>query len=331
MLVTVILVALTASPVRSASAAAPEYPQRLLALPANGTVGVFFLQVQHASSYNVYRRQMGQKPEQAGSVDDHNYYEYLFVDSGPDGKGLANGTPLFYSVAAVVNGVEGPASPEVVVTPQVPISPSLPLLYYDIATLSPGQTSVDGKTLTLTGSGNGIGDQGEGQRFLATPIAGDFTLTAELLQAPRMVSGTDPTSTDEGIVGLEFRSDSPNGGDGLLPGARYALVGAFVHHDPEIVFAGQRGAPGSPPQFFSSGRTSFADAQFPLFLRLQKAGPIIRAFQSADGIQWEKMGEDQDFGPMSPISFAGLVAAAHKEGAYVAGQFDFPSVSLTSP
>jgi hypothetical protein len=310
-----------AGPVRAAA-----FPQALVAVPSDGAVRLIFQPVEKAMAYNVYRRRVGQKPEQAGSTGTQASPPY-FVDNGPGGKGLTNGTPLFYSVTAVVDIVEGPPSPEVVVTPQVPF---YGFVDYDIGTLSPGRASLDGRILTLTGSGDGIGAEGEGQTYLASGVSGDFTLSAELLAAPRMVSGADPPSTDEGIVGLEVREAGlfPFPFTELLPGDPYAVVGAFVHHDPEIVFVGQKGAPGGPSQLFSSGQTSFADVSFPLFLRLQRVGTILRAFQSHDGKQWEKVGDDQEFGSMGLAVDFGLLAAAHKEGAYVVGQFDFSTVSL---
>src|SRR5438874_391091 len=86
MLGTIVLAVLTVSQALLAAAAETAYPQGLLVLPGNGQVAVNFQGVRNASGYNVYRRQMGQQPEQAGSTDHRD----LFVDSGPDGQGLVN-------------------------------------------------------------------------------------------------------------------------------------------------------------------------------------------------------------------------------------------------
>src|SRR4051794_38344662 len=110
-----------------AQAAAINSTAAPILTPADGRVLVSFGGVLHAKGYNVYSHAAGAAPALLGSTP----YTWLVDDGG--GKGLANGTPLFYSVKAVgADDKEGPASLENVTTPAPPLFGAL--VAYNITT-----------------------------------------------------------------------------------------------------------------------------------------------------------------------------------------------------
>jgi hypothetical protein len=101
-------------------------PVGLQAEPGSGKVLLTFLPVANATGYNIYRRQVGQTPDQSVRANAVPTSYAWFVDDTA-GSGLPNGAPLIYIVRAVIGAgdkaIESLDSTPVLSEPQVPIAP----------------------------------------------------------------------------------------------------------------------------------------------------------------------------------------------------------------
>jgi hypothetical protein len=309
---------LLAGAIRPAAAQGPsKAPSYVQAFPNAGAALVTWGAVLGATSYNLYRYEMGQTPEKAMRANLQPNTLTWFIDLGPEGKGLPNGKPLFYSVKAVLqDGSEGPASPTATVTPQEPVLGGF--FYHTIGTLNPGSVTVADNVLTIRGSGADIWDDQDDQTFLAVPVAGDYMITAKLLEKPTIDAGDE---SDYGKIGLQIKYD-------LTKGAPYALIFASVNRDPEILYERRLGFLGGDPGNGGAGGTSLDETTFPVWLRLIKKENTIAALQSFDGKTFTGLGDPVDFGRMPLVTYVGITATAHKDGAYVIGKFDASSITI---
>jgi regulation of enolase protein 1 (concanavalin A-like superfamily) len=301
----------------TAYAAPVDTPSAPILTPDDGRVLVEFGGVLKATGYNVYRHAAGGT---AALVNATPTTQSWLVDDN-NGAGLTNGTPLFYSVKAVVNGAEGPASAENVTTPAPPLFGSLRL--YNITTPginpAPGSVTLDSAsdTVTIHASGDDIWDAQDGQSFLAAPVTGDFTITAKFLGAP---TGGEPTY---GKVGLMMRT-------GLEPLDPYAYAFISVHRDPAIMFEFRKLLDGTGNG--GGGNGDIADDQkYPVYLRLSRQGTTMSAQQSLDGSNWTDIYDAQDFTRLPPTVYVGVSATAHMDGSYLDGKFQASSLSITTP
>jgi hypothetical protein len=301
-------------PVRAADI--PAVAQGVQAFPGTGAVLVTWGGVTGATGYNVYRRAHSAAADTAVKVNAEPT-PYTWLIDNNQGQGLANGTPLVYSVKAVLPSGEGAASAEAVVTPQVPVLGSLFL--HNIGTPTPGSVTVEGDVLTIMGSGADIWDQTDQGAFLGTAVAGDYTITAKLNEKPT-TTGTDNAAK----VGVMIR-------DRLASGARYAYAFASVERTPEFMFEGRTDNPDEGIANFSGGLTSFDEATFPIWLRLTKTGNAINAFQSTDGSNFEEILGEQLYRGLPAVTYAGIAATAHQEGSLVTGKIDLNSIKIETP
>jgi hypothetical protein len=96
--------------VASPAAAAPARVDRVDVVAANGSVGLDWPRVPQASGYRVYWSTVpGVEPARAAHLDSR--------EPASVHRGLRNGTGYHYVVTAIVDGHEGPPSPEVSATP----------------------------------------------------------------------------------------------------------------------------------------------------------------------------------------------------------------------
>lgn len=131
-----------------------------------------------------------------------------------------------------------------------------------------GSSTDDRGMITIRGSGTDIWGTADGCHFLARPYSGDLALAVRI------------TSTGSGHawakVGLMMRQD-------LTPGARavlaYATAGGHVGLQ-------ARNAAGA-----SSAVVRDTTATGPYWLMLDRVGDTFRAYRSADGDNWTKIGE----------------------------------------
>jgi len=318
--------ALAAAGARPAHAAATPLttPSQPILTPADGRVLVEFGGVLNAVGYNIYSHAAGSTPVLVNAQP--TPYTWL-IDDGA-GKGLKNGTTLFYSVKAVTadstgKTSEGPASVENATTVDPPIFGTL--VAYNMNTpgtmLNPGTATYD-KTkdlITLHASGDDVWDGSDGQTFLATAVTGDFTIIAKIPAPP---TGGEPTY---GKVGLEVR-------DALYPGARYGFLFASTHRDSpaEIMFEGRTAPEGGAT--FSGGTGGDTTAQkFPVWVKLARSGTMVSAQQSQDGKTWTDTFDAQDFMRLPPTLYVGIGATAHVDDPtmYLDGSIVASSLSIT--
>jgi hypothetical protein len=322
--------ALAAGAVKPAHGAATPIttPSAPLLTPADGRVLVSFGGVLNAVGYNVYSHS---DPTAAPVLVNAQPTPYTWLIDDGGGKGLKNGTPLLYSVKAVIpdasgKPAEGPASPEAATTPNPPLFGSL--VTYNIGTLNPGSATYDAtkKVINIRSSGGDLWDNDDSQTFIAMPVDGDFTITATLPADPTLEAGATQTSAK---IGLEMR-------EGLEPGAPYAYEFASVKRDPEIrlevrrVPFGDGSSSDNYPDDQSVGATNFADFKFPVVMRLIRSGTMISAQESHDGgTTWIDEGSAQDFSQLGATTYVGIGATAEDDGKYVDGQLT--NLSITSP
>jgi hypothetical protein len=308
------LAAAARTPVHAAAINTPAAP---ILTPDDGRVLVSFGGVLHATGYNVYRHAAGAAAALVNATP--TPYTWVIDDNG--GAGLPNGTPIFYSVKAVVSGAEGPASSENVTTPAPPLFGALRLFNINTPGIepAPGSVTLDtaGDTVTIRASGDDIWDAQDGQSFLATPVTGDFTISAKFLGAP---TGGEPTY---GKVGLEMRT-------GLNPLDEYALVFISVHRDPAILFEWRKLLDGSGNGGGGNGDPA-DDQKYPVFLRLARQGTTMAAQQSQDGTSWTDVTDAQDFTRLPPTVYVGVAATAHMDKSFLDGKFQASSLSITAP
>lgn len=275
--------------------------------------------------YNVYRRATGVAADQAALANAQPVAANSLLDAGPDGSGLPLGQALIYFVRAISrdaagNLVEGPNSGEASVTPQNPLAlPAGNFLYYDINTASPGRVTVEGDVLTIQASGSDLWDSSDGQTFLATPVAGDYQITAQILDHPEHVTDN---GNDWSKTAVQIRA-------GLFRGDPWAAAFTSVLRDPGVFFEGHRAhVAGSNHNFSFGGPTGFDDTTFPLWLRLVKQGATITAYQSLDGENFEQVGEPQDYGRLPAVTYAGIAIAAGRDGQYTRATFGIPNLKI---
>jgi hypothetical protein len=317
------VLALTAGARTPANAAAINTPAAPILTPTDGRVLVTFGGVLNATGYNVYRHAAGAAAALVNPSP--TPYTWLIDDNG--GAGLANNVSLWYSVKAVLNGAEGPASAENVTTPAPPLFGAL--VAYNITTPgvdpAPGTVTLDTTKdlITIHTSGDDVWDGQDGQTFVATPITGDFTIQAKIPGPPK---GGDPTY---GKVGLEMRT-------GLQPLDAYAYAIVFEHRDSHpIQFEWRNTAKGAADQGSFAGGGGIGDSaddqKYPVWLKLSRQDTVISAQVSEDGTTFNAIADAQDFVSLPPTVYVGLAATAHQDKAYLDGQIVASSVSITTP
>jgi hypothetical protein len=309
---------LSAAGARSAQAADLKSPAAPILTPADGRVLVTFGGVLNAAGYNVYRHAAGSTAELVNSAP--TPYTWLIDDNG--GKGLANGTPLYYTVKAVLaDKTEGPASLENVTTPAPPLFGAL--VAYNITTPgvdpAPGTVTLDTAKdlISIHASGDDIWDKQDGQTFVATPVTGDFTIKAKFPGAPTG-SGSNAAK-----VGLEMRT-------GVAPLDPYAFVFISQVRDPAILFEFRKLLDGTG-NGGGGGGDAAADQKYPVWLKLARQDTTMSAQQSQDGTTWTDVTGAEDFTRLPPTVYVGLAATAHQDKSYLDGKIVASSVSITSP
>jgi hypothetical protein len=282
------------------------------------------------TGYNVYRRDSTLTADKATLVNAQPITSTFLVDAGADGKGLPLGKTQTYFVRGVSKDASGKPvelnrSTEAIATPQNAIKLAAGnFLAYDMDTFNPGTMTMNGNVLTVQASGVPLWDISDGQTFIATPVAGDYQLTARV--------EANPTNTDDSIshdyakAGIEIRSS-------LVHRSWYQAVFTSVNRDPEILTEGRAAGDGVYTQPFSTGSaTGQADTKYPLWLRLLKKGTAITAFQSFDGKAFDQVGDPKDFGNLPSVTYAGLfVSADHSpdsDKAFTVGKFDVTQITI---
>jgi hypothetical protein len=105
----------------SATPVLPPVPTGVNAAPGDNTATIRWTSVAGATSYNVYRSQTSPVTKTTGTKS-------TGTDNSLVITGLTNGTPYYFVVTVVVNGLESPQSSEVTATPTpaIPLAPPAP-------------------------------------------------------------------------------------------------------------------------------------------------------------------------------------------------------------
>jgi hypothetical protein len=297
----------------------PNGPVGLQAEPGNGKVLLTFLSVPNATGYNIYRRQVGQTPDQAVLANAVPTPYAWFIDDNA-GAGLPNGASLTYIVRAVfgegATAFESMDSAPVLSEPQVPIAPGF--RSFDIGTMTPGSTTLDQNVLTITASGSDIGGQTDGFRFVAMARNEEnYTLSAKLLEKPTQGTGNDQAVAKAGVMIRES----------LDPASRHAMVEGTAGQG--VAFEWRKAYHSDKEQGNAQG-TADAQTTYPQWLRITRTGDEITGFQSADGTNFTQIGQAVAVPGLSvnQFTYAGLAVTARKDGLYGTGKFDAASVTF---
>jgi hypothetical protein len=297
----------------------PNGPVGLQAEPGSGKVLLTFLPVANATGYNIYRRQVGQTPDQSVLANAVPTPYAWFVDDNA-GSGLPNGASLLYIVRAVIGtgstAIESLDSAPVLSEPQVPIAPGF--RSFDIGTLTPGSTTLDQGVLTITASGSDIAGQTDGFRFVAMARNEEnYTLTAKLQERPGQGPGNDQAVVKAGVMIRES----------LDPASRYAMVEGTAGQG--AAFEWRTAYHSDKEQGHAQG-TADNQTTYPQWLRITRTGDVITGFQSTDGTTFTQIGQAVTLPGLTvnQFTYAGLAVTAHKDGLYGTGKFDAASVTF---
>jgi hypothetical protein len=316
------VLALASATIKPAHAAAPTSPAMPEATPGNGVVLLTFTTIPNAASYNIYRRTADQTADQIAKVG--NTGSGFFIDTG-----LTNGTNLYYSVKAVDSaGSEGVASDPVLVMPQVPIGPGLVLHYLESnPAILPATVTVDtaNDVLTIRANGEDLWDDKDSGDFLAMPVAGDYSISFEVLEKP---VAEDPNTSNNVKVGPMIR-------DSLIVGSRYAFLqttsGRGVLWERREAFLGNNGSPATGTGAEGTAGTDDSTTTYPLWLKLTKTGAVIAASQSTDGTNYTQEGDETtttDFGRMNPVTYAGIASISSNIDGYGHSKVKLSSIKI---
>jgi hypothetical protein len=274
------------------------------ATAGDGQVLVSWRAAPSADGYNVYRRVDGEK--EYTKLTATPVKETSFTDTG-----AVNGKSARYLVTGVVGTEETAASIHTVAEPSPTITIGRGQFFtQNVDTKSPGSTQVSGDELIITASGAGIahGDWGGGFdsfRFVAARLEGNVTLTAQIKE--KVTSNQDRN---------EGHGDHLNGGVGLMvreslaTDARFGMVRATFENGVQL--RGRTEAT-TAPEVAEDGTDNDTTA-YPLYLRIQRQGDVIRGFQSSDGTTFTQVGSDITLSGLPGAVYVGFAVSNGFEG-----------------
>jgi hypothetical protein len=292
-------VAVTSDVVQPVASYQTPAPGSLAAVPGSGAVLLTFLPAPGTVGVNVYRQTQGGKDSPVLLNSQPDPYGW-FIDTE-----AVNGTNYLYTVKSVVDlsaiGIERAESlatgAQIVAEPQVPLGAGFTVQYAGVIT--PAGIGLSNGVLTVTASGSHMWDTSAEGTFLAMPVSGDYSMNAKVLAAPADQSGLAANSDTK--VGPMIRV-SP----GVVAGDAYGWVFTTVGRSDNsgLLFEGR--PPGAGAKAFSDFGAKQADVKYPIWLKLNKKGGVISAFQSADGSTYTQVGMNHDFGLLPSVTYAGI-------------------------
>jgi hypothetical protein len=306
----------------------PAGPTLVEALPGNGAVLLTFRTMANAVGYNIYRQEAGTTtaPVKLTTQPTTNRW---YIDTG-----VTNGTNYLYTVTAVTKSLadptqilEGTPSAQILATPQAPVQVAAgSLTSIDIGTITPGTTALDNSgVLTITASGADISNASDSFRLVGGAVAGNYSISAKLLEKPAPGTGNTSTWVKGGIMIRES----------LDPSAREAWLTATSGNGVEF---GHRTIYNSSDatSLGSTVGTNNAKTTYPLYLMLSRSGDTITGYQSSDGTSWTQIGTAVTYPALSSDTYAGLAVTAHtsdqsKSTLLASAKFDAASVQLKAP
>jgi hypothetical protein len=272
-----------------------------------------------ADSHNVYRRIDGEKEFTKLTAEPTKATTY--TDST-----ASNGKIARYLVTGLISNVETAATLQAVAAPNPAITiASRPFFTHNVDTKSMGTTELTGDgQLVVTASGAGIarGEWGgtfDSFRYIATQVDGNITLTAQITEK---VTSTQDRNDAHG--------DHQNGGvalmvrEGLAANARFAAVRATVGNGVQLR---ARSEPTTSPDVAEDG-TDADTTKYPLYLRIQRAGDVIRGFQSEDGKTFTQVGSDVTLTGLRAPVYVGFAVTNGFEGFNLTTKIDAKGITI---
>ena len=170
------------------------------------------------------------------------------------------------------------------------------------AVAAAGTASFTDGTFSVTGSGADIWGAADELHFVSRTLTGDGTIVARVAS----VDNVDPWTK----VGVMIR-------ESLTAGSPHA----FMLVSPGKGLAFQRRISPSGVSTHSSGGSGTA----PVWLKLTRAGQVVYAFRSADGVTWTPVAsETMIFGSTVHI---GLAVSSHRDGSLATARFEGVTVN----
>jgi hypothetical protein len=287
------------------------------AMAGDGKVLVTWTGAPGADSYNVYRR-----------IDGETEYTKLTATPTKDSfftdAAAPNGKIARYLVTGLVGNEETSASIQAVAAPSPPIVIGKGQFFnqqIDTKYLGTAKVTADGQ-LILTAGGSGVANRWanvDAFNFLAAQVDGNFTLTGQITAA---VTSNQDRNADEGGhlnagIGLMVR-------EGLAPTARFGMIRATLGNG--VQFRGR--SEDSKDADVSDDGTDNDNTKYPLFLRIQRVGDVIRGFQSADGKTFTQVGGDLSLSGLKAPVYVGFAVSNSFEGFTTTAQIDTKSITL---
>jgi autotransporter-associated beta strand protein len=168
----------------------------------------------------------------------------------------------------------------------------------------PGEATARNGRLVLRGSGANVFDAADAFHFLHQPLAGDFALTARL--------DSFEAAHNRAKAGLMLRAST-------AADAAHAMVHWLPEGQVEFIW---RPTDGANASYVWAANTT----PWPPRLRLQRAGSIVTAFFSTDGVTWQPVGVPQTIAlPATPLG--GPAVCAHDSGTTATAVFSNLSTS----
>jgi hypothetical protein len=214
-----------------------------------------------------------------------------------------------YSLTAVATDNAGATTRSAAVTVTVnnppPPPPGLPAgwAHADIGAVPfPGDASATNGVFSVQGSGADVWGTADAFHFAYTTLTGDGTIIARVASVPTGVNAWVK-------AGVMIR-------ESLTAGSAHGFM--LVSASKGVAFQRRPAAGGTSVN--SAGTLSAA----PRWVKLQRAGTLFSAYESADGVTWTLVGTETI--PMGTTVYAGLAVTSHTTAASATCTFDNVSV-----
>jgi len=283
-------------------------PTASITSPANGATVSGSVAVAAAASDNVGVAgvQLEVDGANVGSEDTASPYSFVW-----DATTASPGSHALTVVARDAAGNSTQSAPITVTVTKPPPQPALPAGWasQDIGAVGiAGSASYDAasSTFTVKGAGADIWNNADAFQFVYTSLNGDGSIVARVK--------TVSTEAAWVKVGVMLRET-------LDPGSRHGLM--LVSNSKGLAFQ-RRTATGG-----ISTNTAGGAFAAPRWVRLDRAGTSIVAYQSADGTSWTQVGSDTI--PMGAQIYAGIAVSSHTTAALATGTIDSVSVVPAQP
>lgn len=239
----------------------PPTPAKPEALPGNSTVALAWASAAYATGYEVSRATVSGGP----------YIPLATVSTTKFADVTATNDTTYYYVIRATNASGGSASTaEVSSTPRSSYLPA-GWINRDIGTVGlEGSVSLTSGLYTIQAAGVGVWNAADGFNYSYQSASGDGSMTVRV----DSLTNVNYYSTKSGLM---FRSSS-------AADAAYAFVAVTPAGEVKFEYRSAAGA--------SAASQGSVYAGVPRWLRLVRAGTVLRAFSSANGSTWTQVGGD---------------------------------------